>query len=337
MSSQRDLENHNQVNILQWNTQGIRNKKDEILEIIENKNPAIIALQETKLSSDNFRIPNYNSIGKIGHINRTPHGGVMIMVHDSIPYQEITLNTAIQAIAIKAYIGRLITFCCIYISRAHEMNERILNELINQLPKPFILMGDFNSYNPLWGSRTRDCRGRIVEEVINRNRLNILNDGQPTRITHNAETAIDLSICSPILTPLLNWEVSSSPGDSDHCPIMISIINNTNQTEYEEDRYNTKKTIWKLYTECNEWNTLQENLEGMTNEEIIEKLYKVIEIALKNSSPTYKVTKFYPKPWWNNNVKTSKNKREKLYQKYRRTKSIENLLAWKKREQNIKD
>jgi hypothetical protein len=27
-----------------------------------------------------------------------------------------------------------------------------LNNLINQLPSPYIIMGDFNGHNPLWGS-----------------------------------------------------------------------------------------------------------------------------------------------------------------------------------------
>ena len=44
----RQTEN-NSIDILQWNCQGVRSKKDEILEMIEHYKYGIIALQETKL------------------------------------------------------------------------------------------------------------------------------------------------------------------------------------------------------------------------------------------------------------------------------------------------
>ena len=35
------------VGLLQWNCQGVRGKKDELLELISNHKPDIAALQET--------------------------------------------------------------------------------------------------------------------------------------------------------------------------------------------------------------------------------------------------------------------------------------------------
>ena len=58
------------TSIIQWNAQGLRNKKNELLDIIKENNASLIAIQETKLSDNyNIRIPNYNVISKEGHYN----------------------------------------------------------------------------------------------------------------------------------------------------------------------------------------------------------------------------------------------------------------------------
>ena len=90
------------TSIVQWNVQGISNKKDEIVDLINRYRACVLAIQETK-ASDQFlpRIPNYNVISKLGHFNRTHHGGVALYIHSSIPFRQIELNTPVQAIAIQ--------------------------------------------------------------------------------------------------------------------------------------------------------------------------------------------------------------------------------------------
>ena len=84
-----------------------------------------------------------------------------------------------------------------------------------------LIVGDFNAHNQLWGSTNTDGRGREIETFITQQGLNIINNGAPTRILYNTESTIDLLIYSPELDPDFNWIVLSSPGDSDHCPIII--------------------------------------------------------------------------------------------------------------------
>ena len=40
----------------------------------------------------------------------------------------------------------------------------------------FIIMGDFNSHSNVWGCRDTDQKGRIIEDVINRNNLLLYNN-----------------------------------------------------------------------------------------------------------------------------------------------------------------
>ena len=70
----------------------------------------------------------------------------------------------------------------------------MLEALIQQLPAPLVLVEDFNRHNRMWGSNDNDARGKMIERVICNNNLNVLNNGAPTRIKDNAESAIDLTI-----------------------------------------------------------------------------------------------------------------------------------------------
>ena len=106
-----------------------------------------------------------------------------------------------------------------------------MNDLIEQLPHPFILFGDLNSRSTMWGCRNTDNRGTILEKILTVKNLCILNSGASTRIDYSSESAIDVTLCTATLTPIMDWTVSTSPGDSDHCQIHIAIMKqNLNDT-----------------------------------------------------------------------------------------------------------
>ena len=80
--------------LLQWNCQGIRNKKEEIIQYIDSFKIDILTVQETMLDTNqNFNLPNYNIERCDGHFNRRAHGGVATFIHSSLPYERIQLNT----------------------------------------------------------------------------------------------------------------------------------------------------------------------------------------------------------------------------------------------------
>jgi ribonuclease HI len=320
------------TSIIQWNLQGLRNKKYEILELIDKHHPYVLALQETKLwKSNNFTIPNYNCIRRDGHLNRTPHGGVALLIHDTIPYNEIQINSPIQAIACRTTFGTTtLTICSLYSSRNHHISVDTLNDLMQQLPSPVLILGDFNAHNLIWGCAATDGRGRIVETFANHNNLNFLNNGTVTRVGYNSESAIDLSLCSPILDPILHWSVYTSPGDSDHCPIVIAIMNQQTQ-EYTNDTYtNIKRAQWQMYQSSSAWSEIPDQIENVTNEELIIDLYSRYEQASTEAIPRTKRSKYFPKPWWTNELRSTRERREKLYHRYKQEKNEINLINWKR-------
>ena len=118
-------------------------------------------------------------------------------------------------------------------------------------------------------------------------------------------------------------DVSTSPGGSDHCPIQITFINQNIPDNEQTIRWNYKRTDWTKYSNDEVW--MNTPGIGITdNELLILNLYHRFHQAAQNSIPTFKPTKYMPKPWWTNELKLSKARRERLYQDYRRNKSLNN-------------
>ena len=204
-------------------------------------------------NSDEFRIPNYNIVKNQGHINRRAHGGTAILIHESIPYHALSLDTELEATAITANLNGTISVCSLYSSRNHNIPDQLLNNLLQELPKPVIILGDINSYNPLWGSNNTDARGRIFENFLTSNNLLILNDSRPTRVACNTETAIDVTITTPGIAANCHWDVLPSPRDSDHCPIMVTLLSNRPQTPFSAPVHNTRRANWETFSSHPTW------------------------------------------------------------------------------------
>ena len=98
-----------------------------------------------------------------------------------------------------------------------------MDDLVRQLPTPYMLLGDFNSHNPLWGGNTLDGKGQRVEQFMDNNSLCFLNDGSYTYLHpgYGTYTAIDLTITQPNLLLDFSWRVLDDLCGSDHFPIVI--------------------------------------------------------------------------------------------------------------------
>ena len=131
--------------------------------------------------------------------NGTIHGDVAILVNKTVPHSRIQLNTSLQAIAIRATYHRTISVCSIYLSPSAKFTSNDLEDLLSQLSPPVLLLGDLNACSTLWGSSKTDIRGKLVEELLLKHNLSLLNDGSHTYLqpATGSSSAIDLSISTP--------------------------------------------------------------------------------------------------------------------------------------------
>ena len=80
----------------------------------------------------------------------------------------------------KVTLSKSITICSLYLPPHCNFSKQDLENLINQLPRPNILLGDFNRHSKLWGCLDTNDRGEIIENFIAENDLCLFNDKQPT-------------------------------------------------------------------------------------------------------------------------------------------------------------
>ena len=107
-------------------------------------------------------------------------GGVALLINQNILSSAVDLDTNLPAVAARISFRKTVTVCNIYLPPSVPVKGVDLYHLFEQLPHPFIIMGDFIGHNPLCGSDHCDSRGRLFEEVFNDLNLCILNDGSST-------------------------------------------------------------------------------------------------------------------------------------------------------------
>lgn len=210
-------------NILQWNLNGFYKNLDEIKLLMKSLQPIALCLQETNFKyNDSPPINNFHCAIKNRRDCARASGGVCILVNDAYPYVEIPMNSNLEVIAVSILLESKTTLCNTYIP---NQTLFIIDDLINiilQLPRPFIIVGDFNSHSSLWGSYKTDLRGKIIEQLLEQdNNIELLNNNEPTRINSNNGhlSAIDLAFSTPIIAQRLHWQVLPKIFSSDHLPI----------------------------------------------------------------------------------------------------------------------
>lgn len=289
------------TSILQWNCRGLRANLPDLQILIQKFSPKIICLQETKLVDPNcISIRPYLHLSKPAVASNTlPSGGVSILIHNSISYSPIPISSKIPAVAARVSLHTPISICTLYLHPNIQYTSQDLSDLVNQLPPPVVLLGDFNAHSPCWGDVNLDSRGKEVENFIMHANLCLLNSGSPTYYhpAHATHTAIDLTLTSPSLLQDLQWTSTEDPLGSDHIPILIQGINhspNSTTTFY----WNFRRADWTLYRNlCEEKITANIlSCDGDCIEEMSNIIYEIAKECIPAKKPNPKKT---DKPWFN--------------------------------------
>ena len=251
--------------------------------------------KKTFLANDyQIKLKGYNAIIKQGTFNRLYHGGVALYVHEECSMEEVEVQY--QVVAARVGLGNhtLITIVNIYISESTDIEDITIEATIAALPKPCIILGDFNAHNYLWGDKKTTARGKKREQIFLDSRFHILNStGAPT---HSSGSAIDLSITSLNISANCSWEVYPSVLNSDHHPIIVTYEAPAVEQMVQPNNYNFKKANWEAYEKDENWNNMLQNPEG-TCEEMIDAMYDKFHNVAAEHIPTFQRRRFYPMTW----------------------------------------
>jgi hypothetical protein len=243
----------------------------------------------------------------------------MTLVSKSFSSDLISLNTHLEAIAVRLYFPIKLTICNIYLRGLDTITINDLDGLISQLDPPFIITGDFNACNIIWGSQSTDSRGKMIEELMNKHDLAVLNRGNPTHFSHRFKSfsAIDVTLASPRLQSYFEWYVEEDLYNSDHFPVIMPTLNNYPTTQFRE-RWLVDRADWMLYQFSLDFSNLQISSENIDLS--VEKFTDIIKTSANSSIPK-SGTSVRKKcvPWWNNEIAIDLKEKRKLFRKFRRT------------------
>lgn len=327
------------MTIIQWNINGYFPQSGEMRNLIKLFNPTVIALQETNLKPAHTPVIQKFTLFRKDYVEgHVACGGVALFVKNSHSPRPIPLQTTLQAVAAQLTVNNIhLTVCSLYLPPGENIPENQLKNIQLQLPPPFILCGDFNAHNPLWGGSKINSTGKKVENFLINEKLMLLNGHEHTHFSQSYQTfsSIDLTICSPSIMKRVKWFVHGDLCSSDHFPIITTIGNDTNcntvtdpNLQPKQFKWRIDKADWSKFKDfCQITDPVPEDPRG--NFELI---MNTILFAASKSIPqsTPNLGNRIPVPWWNEACRLAISQRIKAFKFYKKFPTLENFIEFKR-------
>ena len=313
---------------LQWNCRGLRANYNEILLLLSNYSPAVLALQETHLKeSDDVSLKNYSLFNFISTDNRRASGGASLAISNRVIHSQIHLNTPFQAVAARVTLHKSVSVCSVYLPPNDTVDPLDLENLIKQLPEPFILLGDLNGHSPLWGCSDCNSRGKIIEDFIGKHNLCLFNDKSFTYLHPGTGhySSLDLSLCSPSLFLDYEFKVHDDLCGSDHFP---TILNNTSSpVDDHMPRWKFSKANWELFNSQCMLHLTPDKFADTEDpiDEFSSTLLRIAEECIPKTSTNLKRNR----PWFDEDCKKSIRERRAAVRRFNLRPTSDNLTGVK--------
>jgi len=318
------------MNIVQWNMRGYAANYVNMRHLLFESQAACICLQETWIGDRNPTVPRgFQMYSKGGPVGGRPQGGVSLLIRNDIPRDEVVIRSNLQVVAVRVKLLKLYTVCSIYLPPNDPVSFEDLSEVIDQLPQPFIIMGDFNARHTIWGDNNINVKGRMIERVLLELPIIILNDNRPTHfhIQTDSLSNIDLTLCSPEVGPDFEWQVSCDLYGSDHFPVRLFC--NQRQPRLTAPRFIYERANWTTFRNMT---TPEVDIESFaTVDEALQYFNDMVNIAATTSIPRSSGGSMVRcVPWWNEEVKQAIRERKAATRRYYRTRNIHDRIEYKR-------
>ena len=268
-----------ELKVMHFNTQSLKPKVELLSHFLAEHEIDICTLNETWLTAKvNLNIKNF----KIFRKDRDSRGGgVCILVRNHIDSQEINLASKEEAIAIRIKNGtkskKDIIIATYYNKPSKTIDLETIEEIFDQ-EENVLLLGDLNGHSPLWNSSTKDPTGTIIENTLEKRKLLLLNNDQPTyaplhKPDHRA--ILDLAICTDNLVSEIRDFSVTDEIFTDHLPIIIRLASN----------YTKEKVIKPVKIKTINWETFTREATERAPPEI-DQLFNPAHIELQVSAVT---------------------------------------------------
>jgi hypothetical protein len=239
------------LKVLSWNCRSLQSKLQELKEFLQNNFHHMVLLQETWLSPKiSIHFPHYVAVRKDrGSSSRCPHGGVLILVHESLNFRSTTFTTLENSEAnfIRLHLdGREIVVGSFYCSPKTAPDLRIADykKLLSR-NGPFVIAGDFNAKDTSWNNGKYDKCGKSLRKICRENLCDVGFTDHPTMIpTVGKLSFLDLVISKGVTG--ISKPKTLNQLSSDHFPISFEIYSEVS-LPVDELVPNYAKAHWKHF------------------------------------------------------------------------------------------
>ncbi|KFM77079.1 putative RNA-directed DNA polymerase from transposon X-element, partial [Stegodyphus mimosarum] len=219
-----------------WNANGLHHKIEELRIFINEYSPDILLIQEHKLSPQiTFNIANYclYRLNRPRLTNRSPGGGLIILIKQSITHHQTTIPqlVALEALAITVtpLTSHPLTIISAYVPSNKRSQSNISEdfEALFRLNNHTVIGGDFNALHRAWGCSYTSYLGTVIHRYATQAGITIAAPNTPTRYNDRSANTLDFFLlkgCKFSYVHTIN-ELSS-----DHSPVMLNLDTSVRST-----------------------------------------------------------------------------------------------------------
>lgn len=331
------------LKILQWNARSLISNGQECKHFISTQcdKPDLLCVQETWLRPEwDFVLQGYTAVRRDRAEGRG--GGVGIFVRTGVKYSVMNLGKEQESIRVKVWTEEDEVTIINYYNPCQKLSLDVLNQIGGEVRGKQIWCGDFNAHSTLWGSENTDANGTCIEEFIDKERLMCINNGSGTRYdsVRNTESAIDLTLVSPELASVTEWEVLNIVTvGSDHYPIMIRVGMKLGQEEVGGvRRWKFGSANWDEFQKvckarCGEIS--RESMEDVDkfNAELVTAIIQSAEETIPKCGGSRKRRAV---PWWDESCGEAVKERNRAFRRLKTLHSMETLIQYKRAQAGVR-
>lgn len=298
--------------------------------LLRKLSPDCFLLQETMLGNYCAYPPGgYNIVNSTVTGNRVPGDGLSMLIKRGIPCSKVNINTQLQVMAYRVGIWGGVTLCSIYVSPRENIQVDQLNDLVRQLPVPFMLTGDFNAKHQRWGNDVDNVSGHNVLEFLLESNACLLNSGSMTHFHSQtgSYSAIDLTICSPELQTKVDWSVHDDLCGSDHYAIIIKEM--IPEAIQRPPQFCFHKANWEEFYNSTYVLNIPNFLADHSIDDIVDKFNNFIGTAAEATIPKSTGMMYRKRlPWWTQQCADSCAARKRALRRYQRSNLLADKIAY---------
>ena len=313
---------------MQWNANSLTAHKSELKHFLSKqlKVPDVICVQETFLNDNitNCILHGY-TVEREDRVSGRG-GGLATFIRTGVPYTRLPNPTLLEILVtrVKLQSGH-VTIVNTYHAPNSGLQEDDYRKIFQTFDHDVIVLGDLNAYSALFGARTTDTRGRLIEELVDKFGMVVLNTGIGTYVRRTGELShLDVTIATPNIAKVANWDVLNDTMGSDHFPVITTLRDAATFEETSTPKWSYRRADWNGYrTTCSVLMTpdvISDDVNGSRDRVVA----AITEAAERNIPMTKSVYNKLKKsvPFWTNKCSEAVRERNRAKNKMQRSRDL---------------